>query len=528
MEKKILCFVLVVLFFVSCTEQKYSPALVEVDSLCYSNPKLALEKLTKIRKELDTTNIADWMYYRLIKLKAQDKAYLPHSDLKNINQLIEYYEGKGDKKLLPEVYYLAGSTYFDLHDSPQALDYYHKVLDNITAKDNLRLWGITHAQIGYVMLYQGNYMIAVKHFKDSYLVDSLRNDAEGMIYDLRDLGYSYSSAEDLDSAIIYSYKALQLSLRIRNSKMANNARSSLVGIYLESHLHSKIDSVAKYIYPMLNNVCPEDRSGVYCVAMKYYNLRNMPDSMNYYIKKIERYGEIYAKHTAWRLKIEAALKRNGNNEDLQIWNQFIAYSDSVDKITKTEAVSKCQSLYDYTQREKENTRLKNENEQHRLLLVILGLSVCLVLVVFYVYYMSNKKAKDEQKRQMEELQHLLDKSASQISSNKEALTRMKGTKIYSLFLAKIKENQNVNQTEWSELDNEHFVDFKLKLYRICKLSDLEYQICLLLKLELPLSDISAIVHREPSALTMSRKRLFKKMFKREGKAEELDSFIHSI
>ena len=225
------------------------------------------------------------------------------------------------------------------------------------------------------------------------------------------------------------------------------------------------------------------------------------------------------------------MKRNGNNEDLQIWNQFIAYSDSVDKITKTEAVSKCQSLYDYTQREKENTRLKNENEQHRLLLVILGLSVCLVLVVFYVYYMSNKKAKDEQKRQMEELQHLLDKSASQISSNKEALTRMKGTKIYSLFLAKIKENQNVNQTEWSELDrtvNEHFVDFKLKLYRICKLSDLEYQICLLLKLELPLSDISAIVHREPSALTMSRKRLFKKMFKREGKAEELDSFIHSI
>ena len=151
MEKKILCFVLVVLFFVSCTEQKYSPALVEVDSLCYSNPKLALEKLTKIRKELDTTNIADWMYYRLIKLKAQDKAYLPHSDLKNINQLIEYYEGKGDKKLLPEVYYLAGSTYFDLHDSPQALDYYHKVLDNITAKDNLRLWGITHAQIGYAL-----------------------------------------------------------------------------------------------------------------------------------------------------------------------------------------------------------------------------------------------------------------------------------------------------------------------------------------------------------------------------------------
>lgn len=249
------------------------------------------------------------------------------------------------------------------------------------------------------------------------------------------------------------------------------------------------------------------------------------------MKKIEQYGEIYAKYSACCLKIEAALKKNGDNGDLQTWNQFMNYSDSVDKITKTEAVSKCQSLYDYTQREKDNVRLKSENERHKLLLVILGLCVSLGLVVFYVYYMGNKKAKEEQKRQMEELQHLLDKSASQMSLNKNALVRMKETKIYSLFLAKIKENQNVVQSEWVELDkavNEYFADFKLKLYRICKLSELEYQICLLLKLELSLSDISAIVHREPSALTMSRKRLFKKMFKRAGKAEELDSFIRSI
>lgn len=530
MVKNIASFILLVVICVSCGKHEYPSALVEADSLCYSNPKLALEKLAQIRKDLDTTNTADWMYFRLVKLKAQDKAYIPHSDLTNLNQMISYYEGKGDKKMLPEIYYLAGSTYFDLHDSPQALDYYHKVLDNITADDNLRLWGITHAQIGYVMLYQGNYMSAVQHFKESYFVDSLRNDVEGMIYDLRDLGYSYSSTEKLDSAIFYSHKALQLSLKIKKTKMANNAMSSLVGIYLDSRF-CNVDSVAKYINPMLNDVEPEDRSGVYCVAMKYYMLRNMPDSVNYYIKKIEQYGEIYAKYSACCLKIESALKRKGNNRDMQTWNQLICYRDSVDKITKTEAVSKCQSLYDYTQREKENVRLKSENERHKLLLVILGLCACLVLIGFYVYYKNSKNAKIEQKRQMEELQHLLEKSASQGSTNKDALARMKETEIYSLLLNKMKVNQNITQAEWSELDqaiNQYFVDFKLKLYRICNLSDLEYQICLLLKLEVSLSDISTLVHREPSALTMSRKRLFKKMFKKEGKAEELDSFIRSV
>lgn len=257
----------------------------------------------------------------------------------------------------------------------------------------------------------------------------------------------------------------------------------------------------------------------------------MPDSVNYYIKKIEQYGEIYAKYSACCLKIESALKRKGNNRDMQTWNQLICYRDSVDKITKTEAVSKCQSLYDYTQREKENVRLKSENEYHKLLLIILGLSAFLLVILFYVYYTKNKYAKEKQQRQMEELQHLLDKSTLQVLNNKKALTRIKESEIYALFKGKIRAGQNVTQEEWNKLDkavNDYFIDFKLKLYRICKLSDLEYQICLLLKMELSLADIAVLVHREPSTITMSRKRLYKKLFQKEGKAEELDVFIRSV
>lgn len=103
MVKNIASFILLVVICVSCGKHEYPSALVEADSLCYSNPKLALEKLAQIRKDLDTTNTADWMYFRLVKLKAQDKAYIPHSDLTNLNQMISYYEGKGDKKMLPEI-----------------------------------------------------------------------------------------------------------------------------------------------------------------------------------------------------------------------------------------------------------------------------------------------------------------------------------------------------------------------------------------------------------------------------------------
>lgn len=98
MVKNIASFILLVVLCVSCGKHEYPSALVEADSLCYSNPKLALEKLAQIRKDLDTTNTADWMYFRLVKLKAQDKAYIPHSDLTNLNQMISYYEGEGIRK----------------------------------------------------------------------------------------------------------------------------------------------------------------------------------------------------------------------------------------------------------------------------------------------------------------------------------------------------------------------------------------------------------------------------------------------
>lgn len=90
---------------------------------------------------------------------------------------------------------------------------------------------------------------------------------------------------------------------------------------------------------MFGDIRPENRSGIYCVAMKYYKLRNMPDSVNYYIEKLEKYGEVYAKCDAYRIKLEMMLEQKGEVGKLNVWRKFLNYSDSIEKITKTEAVS---------------------------------------------------------------------------------------------------------------------------------------------------------------------------------------------
>lgn len=527
----IFCFcILAALLCASCVKHAYPQALVEADSLCYTNPQAALKKLQSIRRGLDTTNTADWMYYRLVKLKAQEKAYVPHSDLANINQLITYYEGKGDKTLLPEVYYFAGSTYFDLHDSPQALDYYHKALDLISAKSNLRLWGLAHAQIGYVMLYQGNYPTAIEHFRESYLVDSIRRDTAGMIYDLRDLAYSYSNTSKQDSNLYYSYKSLNLAVKYNQTDMMASAQSTLANYYLDSR-NKNLDSISKYVQPLLQHLSQENRSPAFTMAMEYYRMRNMPDSVRFYIKLVEKYGNVYAKNKMYKEKIELLLMERGTPTDRSFWQQFILYNDSVNHITKTEAISKCQALYDYSQREKENARLKTEGDKRLLGLVILSLFIMLISSLFYVYYRKHNFEQREQSRKMMELKHILDENARSPRNHEDALSRIKETCTYMNFLEKTKKDINLTDKEWLELEaliNEYFTDFRIKLFRVVDLSDVEYRTCMLLKIGFPLSNIAEAIHRSPSALSMLRKRLYEKLFNKSGKPENLDAFVRSL
>lgn len=69
------------------------------------------------------------MYYRLLSIKAYDKAFIPLTSDSLILPVLHYYINRNDKRHLPEAYYYAGRIYRDLGDAPQALDYFEKALD---------------------------------------------------------------------------------------------------------------------------------------------------------------------------------------------------------------------------------------------------------------------------------------------------------------------------------------------------------------------------------------------------------------
>lgn len=74
-------------------------------------------------------------YYRLLCVKAADKAYIKHTSPKEINEILNHYEKGGDSRLLPAAYFYAGSVYRDLNDAPQAVEYFQKALEYVPEKD---------------------------------------------------------------------------------------------------------------------------------------------------------------------------------------------------------------------------------------------------------------------------------------------------------------------------------------------------------------------------------------------------------
>lgn len=524
----IVCLLLLV--FISCSKSAFHSELVDIDSLSNDSPKVALAKLEVLYRKLDTTNTSIFMHYKLLKLKAQDKAYIPHGDLNNVLGLVRYYEAKDDNYFLAMAYYLAGTTYDEHHDSPVALDYYHKTLEILDKEDNLRLRCLVNAQIGYILYFQDNYKLARNHFKESFRIDSLRHDVKGMVYDLRDIGLMNLDLSRVDDALTCYKEALRLAQEYRYSELQTTILASLASLYLEKK-PQHVDSVSKYCLPLLNNVKTERQSGVYSIAAQYYRLIGKNDSVNYYLRLIDNYGNIYAKKYAHKERLNMMLSANMHSEELKEWKLYLQYCDSVNGMASSDAIAKSQSLYDYSLRVKENNALKEENFHRKIVTLIAISTVVLLALIFYLYYVKTDYAQKEQTRQLEELHRVLETMKSKNINLEEPLDKIKETSIYGVFVQKLESRINLTVDDWHQMDdaiNTCFKDFKITLARIYTLKEHEYHICILVKLHFSVAAMSILLHREPSAITMARKRLCKKFFKTEENASKFDRFIESI
>ena len=197
-------FVVAILVTMSmgCTTNKshgFEGVLAIADSLANATQynDSAVRLLEQVKDSMLRQDEATQMAYKLMRIKAYDRARQPYDGEDEIFDILEYYENKGDKALLPVALYYAGRHTAKQHDTPSALDYFHRAHQMI-AKDSsniLNAW--ICSQKGYLYSRQMLYEESRVHFLEALHYGVVSKDTIQMIYCIRDIGGSYQMVGDL-------------------------------------------------------------------------------------------------------------------------------------------------------------------------------------------------------------------------------------------------------------------------------------------------------------------------------------------
>lgn len=585
--KTILYFALLLLALYSCSNRPSPRALQVADSLTYCHPDSAVALLQQMKESILAEPEATQMRYYLLCIKAQDKAYITHTSDSLIQQVVRYYRKHKDKTYLPEALYFAGRVYRDLGDAPQALEYFQRAISHSTEDTDYKLISNVYSQIGMIFLYQDIYDKAPEMFREAYHYSVLAKDSIGIVYGLRDIGRSFTTLKQADSAIYYYLKADEQAIQIKDLELRSVINSELSGYYTELGRYEEAHKAMRIAISQKK----EERLPLYAITAQYYDHTNQLDSAtHYYLKLLSTDNYIFKQAAYWGL-YKIARSRGRTDETLMYLDQYLAYTDSLQSMNQEETIRKINALYNYQLSRKENRKLKLQTFQERKLKVIFGIGFVFSIVLFIAYREYHKRKEQAQKIQRQKLERikkeqyklslaqieknqkdiealelslreaeamhdqllqdylnaqkkLIEKNSEQIEAKQkvqdQAEVKLKQSDIYKKFLSVQKEGEEekeeekkirISNSDWQELNkaiDEAYNQFSQRLQELYPVTDIELKVCLLLKIGLSPLQIAIITIRSKQAISSIRKRLYKKLFNDDGNTDQLDSFIRNF
>lgn len=553
--------------------------MLQVENCIIAHPDSALSYLATLEKEIKNEPEETQMYYNLLKIKAEDKLYIPHTSDSLIKIITEFYQDYGDYEKLMEAYYYLGSTYRDMKDAPRALRAFQEVIDiREQGSKEYDILAQTYGQMSTLFTWQELYNESLESSKKALKLHSLlKNDAK-ISMAIRNIARLYNIQGKQDSALYYYNKAYKRALHSRNNKKINSLLSEIGCFYYDI---GKI----KTAKTMLLKAVKENydiKNAILNLGLIYQDEKNL-DSAQYYFHQTILYNDIYKQRHAYLHLSQIEEDRKNYSKALEYRHKLQAIRDSIDILTQTEAVSKIQALYNYQHIEKENNKLVLANESKKSQLYRL-LSAFMVLIAFYLFtimYIRKKKQyainqerklrqiQEEQyaqsleriennNRKIYELEEELHKAEENdninkriIQSQKEQLEHInsqvfaarnesdllesvfKQSHIYLLFhKAGNDEDIKITEKEWSILEtaiNNTYHNFTDHLYTLYpQISLIELRICYLIKISMQVKDIAKLLNRSKSAISLARTRLYKKFHGTEGSVDMLDKFIINL
>ena len=552
--------------------------LATADSLANSTPysDSAVKLLEQVGDSLMRQDEATRMAYKLLCIEAYDRIWQTYEKESEIFEILEYYERKGNKSMLPVALYYAGRHSAKQHDTPAALDYFHRAHELI-ARDSSNFMNIKICtQMGNLYSQQMLYKMSRNLYEEALRYSLAANDTIWMLWNLRDIGGSYQMVGDLSSCDSYLHEALRLAEAKRDTMTVKAIQVCLSDNNIEM---GRYDSAMVYLRPVLASPLKDDKSPIYTNASRIYYHLNQPDSALYYIGKVLEVGTIQGKTIAYRNRTRIDLMRGDVAAARSDFENYVLCIDSMNHITASEALAKAAATYDYSMKERDNMRLQEENRMKSLWVWVLTLAcVALLSLLLWGYTFLKKRRAEERNRSLslekafDEQAHdidrtplektqevnntidnflkksdemtldikkvqegiaLLKKDLSAILNTPEAELEAKIDlqDVIALFRTHLKKATTPSEEDWKRLEESIMVAFPTFLQIVpddLTLNAMEEKVCWLTKLKFGSKEIGSLMDKSPQGVDSIRSRLYLKIFKKKGTSKDFNDFIKKI
>ena len=167
---------------------------------------------------------------------------------------------------------------------------------------------------------------------------------------------------------------------------------------------------------------------------------------------------------------------------------------------------------------------------HGLVFVIMGIVVAMLILVQVI--VSNQRSKRQLQQQLRQIQEEYESRPQPVrQAMMEVEEAFFTSEAYIALHKRITNGVALKEQDWDEIEKflkQVYPGFTSKLRSLYRMSELEYQVCLLIKLRIAPKDIANVLFRDVSTISTVRSRLYKKVFGQKGGTKEWDEFILSI
>ena len=507
---------------------RYPRSLTLADSLTECCPDSALRYLDRLRPAMDGAGEADRMYYRLLCVKAADKAYIPHTSDSLIRPVLDYYEQGGDARLLPVARYYAGRVSMDLGDAPQAISYFQKALESMGEQSEfLRQKRFVYTQMGELFIRQSLFDEALIAYKNALNCNDELNDTTEVIFSLTDLASAYNFRNQRIEALKCLGKAFELSKVSKNDDALPNITNQLARTYL--HLH-QTDSARKYIQKAMSHTTAASHNATLTIAIDIYSQIGKQDSVQLLCKQLLQSDDIFNKRYAWKQLANNEAYFHHDQAAIHYYKLWSKWNDSVEAVRAQEQIAKINAVYNYQLREKENIRIQRENQERKFWLVLF-FSLTLLLIVIMIYQiLYNKKRHQTFTLKLEKYEKQI-KEYQKTKEKKNLKKDFLNTELYWQLEDSIKHKKSIKEEQIKELTlylNRVLPSFYDDLTKLTKISNNNYLICMLVILGFDTASIACLLSKTPQAINSSRQRLYEKAFGEKGSPKKWDDLLFSL